>query len=174
VGGSVLEERLGRLRGFLEVWDLPRKGPSRCLYRSENVITDDGRERAAELIFGLSTDPFVYVALGDNGVVPGPPRLLDTAVAPDRTDSALANEIDRKLADSILLSGTVENQVILTTEFLTADGPFPFWNSSEEVVNEYGVFSVDDIMLARRTAPSIPFDVGDRIGLRIIWKFTGL
>lgn len=157
--------------GRMTVYDLEAPGVAGpVLYHNHNVVTDAGRQRGIELISGLSAFTVRHVAIGDNGVAQGPPRLLSVPTAPTRSDVALDNEIYRKEADSILLSASVANEVIYTAEFLTADGPFAFWSLSEPVINEAGLFAnADDTLFARRTFPSIPFDVGDRLGVRIVW-----
>jgi len=119
---------------------------------------------------GLSTNSIRHVAIGDSGILVGPPRLLDVPVIAVRTDIALGNEVGRKPAASIALSASVANELIYTVEFLTGDGPYPFFNISQPVVNEVGLFADgDNLLAARRTFPSIPFDVFSRLGLRFVW-----
>lgn len=157
--------------GKMTVYDLAAPGvPGPTLFHDHNVVTDAGRQRGIELVGGLSTFTVRHVGLGDNGVAQGPPRLLNVPTAATRSDTTLANEITRKEADSIVLSASIANEIIYTAEFLTADGPFAFWALSQPVINEAGLFAnADDTLFARRTFPSIPFDVGDRLGVRIVW-----
>ncbi len=168
-------ERAHPKDGMLEIYDLPHGANPYLLYRHSNVVTNQGRQRGIEMITELSTAGVKHVAVGDQGIVQGPPRLLLVPSPPSRTDLALGNEIKRKEADSIVLSGSIANEVLVTVEFLTLDGPFTFFNPSELIINEVGLFAdTDNLMFARRTFPSIPFDVGDRLGIRIIWHLQML
>lgn len=164
------EHKFEIVDGWLDIWDLPLIGPPRPYDDGSNVITDAGRQRGIELVAGLSALTVRHVAIGDNGIVQGPPRELLIPVPATRFDTSLGNEIIRKEADSIVLSASIANEIIYTAEFLTADGPFSFTEQSQPVVNEAGLIANgDSTLFARRTFPSIPFDVGDRLGLRFFW-----
>lgn len=160
--------------GYIRIRDLPYKGAGRILFEGHNVVTTVGKQRALELLGGIATgtvDQIVdTVVIGDNGVVQGPPRLLDVPVAASKADTALANEVNRKIATRAI-SLAVIPRLIYTASFLTNDSPSNmFFNMSESIINEAGLLvSDDDVLFARRTYPSIPFDVSDRLGVIIEW-----
>lgn len=162
--------------GWIVIWDLPHYGKPYVLKVLRNVVTNNGRQRGVELFGKIKTSTFSveHIVLGDDGIVQGPPRLLDVSIPASRTDTTLNNQIAKKLA-SVALSASISNEIIYTAEFLTTDGPFPFFNLSQPVVNEVGLLAdFDDLLAARRTFPSIPFDVGDRQGLRFEWHLFHL
>jgi len=142
------------------------------LFDHDNVITNFGKTRAAELLGGLSTDFIDQMAVGNGGASSGSPS---TPFIPLATDTGLAAEVDRTTAVNPTIVGI--NQLKFTALFLTSP-PLPFVPATFKVINEVGMFCADDVqpttprMFARNTFPSIPFDTSDREGVIITWTFT--
>ena len=161
--------------GVVDIWDVPHIGAPRLLYRFKNVITKNGKKRALELISGESTNIVNVMALGDDGVVPGPPRLLDVPVAADETDFVMGNEVSRKTPVATVTVLNNIPRVTFTATFNTADSPLLFLNPSKPVINEAALLcDADELLFARRTFPSIPFDISDRLALILDWHVGAL
>ncbi len=162
-----------RVKGNVKVYDIPVGHETvrdlstlPVLFDSKNVITDVGLARFAELLGGISTDFIDDMAIGDRGVNPSN---IDSALAPDPTDTALVNEIIEKTIGS---KSATANEVTLSTTFLTAEGPFPFSVPAQPVVNEYGLKASDGVLVARKTSASIPFAPSSRVGIIVQWTLT--
>lgn len=142
------------------------------LYDKHNLITNFGKQRAAELLAGISSDFINQMGVGDGGAPVGSPS---TPFIPLVTDTGLANELLRTAALNPVIIGV--NQLKFTALFLTAP-PLAFANVLLEAINEVGLFFQDDAQpgspafFARNTFPSIPFTPADREGVIVTWTVT--
>lgn len=158
-----------RLVGHTTIRDYRSK---RILFSDHNVITTTGKQRAAELLGGISAAYIDRMAVGDGGADSGAPS---APFIPLATDTGLATEILRVADINPTIIGT--NQLRFQAIFLTSP-PLTFTNPAFKVINEVGLFLQDDIqpgtprMFARNTFPSIPFDTTDREGVFLTWTVT--
>jgi hypothetical protein len=142
------------------------------LYDHHNLITNFGKQRAAELLAGIDTNFIDQMAVGDLGAPPGSPS---TPNIPLVTDTGLANELLRTSALNPVVIGV--NQLKFTALFLTSP-PLTFNSVLNEAINEVGLFFMDDVqpgnprMFARNTFPSIPFTPADREGVIVTWTVS--
>lgn len=136
----------------------------RLLYRDHNIVTLSGKTRAAELLGGLDAAFISRVQIGDGGTDGVD---LNTPIAPDETDVALVNV----LQDEQILSATVVGSDTLRLEanFFTANPNLNPFLTAAEVASEAGLVTQDDILFARITYPSIPFNPPSRTGLVVVW-----
>lgn len=159
-----------KLVGMVRIYDIPhgldRKYGLPILFDSHNVITDDGLNRSAQLIGGISTDAIDKMSIGDRGINPSD---INTALAPDPSDTALSNELIEK---DIGTKSVTSNVLTMSTTFLTSEGPFPFSVAAQKIVNEYGLKTSDGVLIARKTFASIPFSVASRTGIIVEWRIT--
>lgn len=138
----------------------------RIIFHEDNVITDGGDQRIAELVGGLSTQPVVDMAIGDGGVSLGDPTV---PIAPTKADTVLGNQIRRKPISSVGLITTPDFQIQFNETFFTNDpSNDPFLGTP--VINEAGLFTADNVLFARKTYIPIPFDTGDRVGVLATWN----
>lgn len=84
-----------------------------------NTIVNTGLERVAKLINGVSTTPFIAIAIGTN----------DTAV--DNTDTALGTEVDRAEASTLTYEADYKTKFSHT---------FTFDSGESYTITEIGVF----------------------------------
>lgn len=164
---------MGRVRVYdlplgCPVWPLSARHMLPVLFDSHNVITDSGLQRAAEILGGIPVpvDPLDEMAIGDRGVNPSN---LDVALAPDPTDTALANELIQKTIGS---KSVTANVLTMATTFLTAEGPFPFSDPATPIVNEYALKTRASVFIARKTSASLPFSPTSRTGIIVEWRLT--
>jgi hypothetical protein len=148
--------------GSFDMGSLLREGP--------NIITTLGRMRVAELLAGIpGAMPVTAMALGDGGA---PQTDLLTPIVPTLADTALAHELTRTTTINPVVTGQV---LTFSAPFLTASlVPIDFINPLNQVVNEAGLFTGDNVLFARKTFPSIPFAPGDRLGVLGDWIITVL
>jgi hypothetical protein len=171
------------IRGRLTVYDWKgagtrRDGPKglrlvqcrgRILHKDENVVTTLGRKRVAELLTGVSTDFVTDMALGDGGA---PQSDLLTPIVPVLSDTVLAHELIRNPMSSATVNGQT---AVFLASFLTASlTPLSFIDPANQVINEAGLFTSDNILFARKTFPSIPFSPADRVGVIAEWEIEVL
>ncbi len=142
------------------------------LYDKHNLITNFGKQRAAELLGGIDTNAVASMAVGDGGAPVASPS---TPFIPLPTDTGLANELLRTASLNPQVIGV--NQLKFTALFLTSP-PLAFANPALEAINEVGLFFADDVqpgtpaMFARNTFPSVPFKPADREGVIVTWTIT--
>lgn len=164
-GKGIIYEMLTRKRHPVEI----RKG--QLLHEDENVVTTLGRKRVAELLTGVITAPnFVSdMALGDGGA----PQLdLLTPIVPVLTDTALVHELIRNPMSSATVAGQTAT---FLASFLTSSlTPIDFIDTANQVINEAGLFTADNVLFARKTFPSIPFAPADRVGVIAEWEIEVL
>lgn len=161
------------VRGFLTLFDA-KMGPQgltrgKILHADKNIITTVGRQRVAQLITGLSTDFVNQMAIGDGGAPQGD---LLVPIVPVLADTALAHELRRT---NVVNPGVIGQVLTFTATFLTASlTPIDFISPLNQVINEAGLFCVDNALFARKTFPSVPFSPGDRVGVIAEWSIEVL
>jgi len=150
--------------GKIPFKDFEPKGKK--LVHDRNVITDDGDERIAELVGGLSTDFVRKMGIGDGGTSPGD---VTVPLAPTKADTVLGHELVRHdPISSVSIITSPDFQIEFIETFLTTDpGLAPFLGAS--VINEMGLYGIDDILFARKTHVPVPFAVIDRVGVIGKW-----
>ena len=142
--------------GEYEVKLIGKDGTVKEVRKGKNVITNVGKAQVAGLINGVVTTPFKYIAIGTG------------TTAPAATDTALATETHRKLADSVSRATTnvANDTAVLVATFSGYTGT--------EAVTESGVFDASSggNMLCRQTfsAINVNWSAGD--SLQITWKIT--
>ncbi len=145
-----------RLRGEIELILKNKKGEVKKRVKIKNVITNVGKAQVAGLINGVVTSPFRYVAIGTG------------TTAPSASDTALDNEIARKVGSTSRATTNVTNDTaVVEATFSSADGL-----SGSSNVAEAGLFDAASggNMLARQTFSAIPvnWDGGDTLTIR--WR----
>jgi len=124
-------------------------------YWRRNIVVNTGLAAIIRLIFsGLTEDKFGYLAIGTGTSTESP------------NDTALGNEIARKLASITQITSAVEGDTAkLEAEFSSSDGI-----SGTHSVSESGIFnsSSGGILLARKVFPAMTLDFtgGDSIMIR--------
>jgi len=138
-----------------------------------NIIVNTGRERVLELVGGLSTKPFNRMGIGDDGV-----SALDILVpiAPTIHDTDLNHRLTTEAVSSITVGqeGTPSQWYIRYIHTFTAldylGTPTLNWKDpAKMVINEAGIFTSDNVMLARKTFASIPFDPTTNVAIQFTW-----
>jgi hypothetical protein len=138
-----------------------------------NIIVNTGRERVIELLGGLSSNAFINMGIGDDGA-----SALDllVPVAPVITDTDLGNRLATQAISSITsnFGGSPPQYYGEFIETFTASDylgspALPWLNPSDKVVNECGLFTTDNVMLARKTFASIPFDPATAVAIQFLW-----
>jgi hypothetical protein len=145
-----------RLVGEYEIKLVGKDGAVKEVRRGKNVITNAGKAQVAGLINGVVTTPFRYIAIGTG------------TTAPAATDTALATETHRKLADSVSRATTnVDNDTALLVATFSG-------YTGTEAVTESGVFDASSggNMLCRQTFSAINVDWGAGDSLQITWKIV--
>ena len=144
----------------------------KILFTDNNVITSGGDQRIAELVGGISSDFVRKLGIGDGGVSPGDPTV---PLAPTKADTALVNEVKRNdpiPSVSVLTSPDYQLQFV-ETFFSTDPGLAPPTDYTPtfpgRVINEAGLYTIDDVLFARKTFVPLPFEVGDRPGIICQW-----
>lgn len=156
-----------KLIGRLTVQDF-RTGE--IIVDKKNVITNFGKQRAAERLGGLNANAITMMGIGDGGAPVGSPQTPDIALA---TNTGLDHELTRtgSVNPTIVGSNTLRFQAV----FLTSP-PLSFADPALHAINEAGLFCADDVqpgtprMFARNCFPSVPFNPGDREGVVITWS----
>jgi len=141
----------------------------RILWAEKNIIVTLGRKRVAELLTGLSTDFVNQMAIGDGGA---PQTDLLVPIVPVLSDTALVHELARTSVVNPVVNG--QEATFLSTFLTTSLSDPDFIDPANKVINEAGLFCVDDIMFARKTFPSVPFSPADRVGVIAEWKIEVL
>lgn len=159
-----------RIRGRVSIFDMDKKGepgePGLVLHRS-NIITNAGKERAAELLGGLDASFVSRCQLGDggtNGVD------LNTPIPPTELDAALVNLLQDEQITSAVVAPGPPAVLTLSTDFFTATPNLNPFLTANEVASEAALFTQDGILFARLTFPSIPFNPPSRTGLVVVWE----
>ena len=145
-----------RLVGEYEIKLVGKDGAVKEVRRGKNVITNAGKAQVAGLINGVVTTPFKYIAIGTG------------TAAPAATDTALATETRRKLADSVSRATTnVDNDTALLVATFSG-------YTGTEAVTESGVFDASSggNMLCRQTFSAINVNWGAGDSLQITWKIV--
>jgi hypothetical protein len=147
--------------------------PDRQLFIDPNVITDIGREQFLKVICDLSSDHVTKMAIGDGGAPISDPFVPDP---PSITDTTLVNNLaSQEISDITVQNGGSPAQYFIEyiELFIAADyftTGLPFLDTSQKVVNEAGlVTSSAELLCARKTFASIPFDPGTNIAVRFTW-----
>ena len=161
------------IRGFLTLFEAKGErgalSKGRILHADRNIVTTLGRERVASLITGLSANFVDQMAIGDGGAPQGD---LLVPIVPVLSDTALVHELRRTPSVNPVVVGQV---LTFTASFLTASlTPIDFISPLNQVINEAGLFCIDNTLFARKTFPSIPFSPGDRVGVIAEWSIEVL
>lgn len=146
-----------RLKGIVEIRVYDKNGNLKKKIVKENLIVNAGKARVAGLINGIETTPFKYMAIGS-----GDPSNPGVCTAPSTNNTALQNEIIRKLATTSRTTTNVTNDTAQWEAEFTATGNW--------AVCEAGLFDASSggTMLARQTFGTINLSDGDKIS--ITWK----
>jgi hypothetical protein len=155
-----------RLRGRVSIYSLDEWG-GKILVRRSNIITNLGKQRAAELLGGIDAAFVSRCQVGDggtNGVA------LDIPIAPADTDVSLVNLLQDETIVSAVVAPGPPVTLTLSTNFFTANPNINPFLTANEVASEAGLVTQDNILFARTTFPSIPFNPPSRTGLVVVWE----
>lgn len=148
-----------RLKGRVEIVVFDKDGKIKDRREIDNIIVDTGKSQIIKLIGSLDTSAFSYIAIGtDDG----------TVLALSTTNTALGNEIARKVASVSQVTTTVSGDTLqLQVTFSNSDGL-----TGSSAITESGVFnaSTGGVMLNRAIFPpvNLNWDSGD--SLQMTWK----
>jgi hypothetical protein len=160
-----------KLKGNVWIYEAEIKGgelsKGELIHERHNLITTAGRERAAALLIGVSTDYLTTISIGDGGT---PEADLDTPIVPTLSDTTLNHWLAE---DNSITTGVVGQALTATASFFTS-ASYTWRNPVQKVVNEFGLETSDNVLFAHNTQPSIPFDVTDRLGIIVQWEISVL
>lgn len=153
-----------RFRNRVTIFSIEKDGGRRLVQRS-NIVTIQGKQRAAELLGGLSASFLTRCQLGDGGT---DGIALNTPIAPAENNVALVNVLqDLEITTKSIVP---TNVLRLTTNFFTASPNANPFLTVNEVASEAGLLFQDGVLFARTTFPSIPFNPPSRTGLTVVWE----
>jgi len=145
-----------KLRGEVELVVYDRYGNVKDSRHIKNIIVNAGKAAVAGLINGVVTTPFKYIAIGTG------------TTSPAATDTGLATETHRELADTVdRVTTNVTND---TARLIKTFSGY----SGSEAITESGVFdsSTGGTMLCRQTFAALNINWTGGDFLQITWKIV--
>jgi len=145
-----------KLKGELELIVFDKDGKVKDKRVLKNIIVNAGKAAVAGLINGVVTTPFKYIAIGTGTTTPA------------ATDTALASETHRALADTVdRVTTNVTND---TARLIKTFSGY----SGSEAITESGVFdsATGGTMLCRQTFAALNINWAGGDSLQITWKIV--